>query len=136
MRIFIKAQLEGYPETETEYAAMQGFQALGYKPVLFREERELYGTRPDDLIVAGISTVKRKMAEWGIPVPEYDYPEELSAYLGRKIWNDRLDNILSDRGRRPVFVKPFRDKVFTGFIFRDEKDIPRLREAAEDEPVL
>ena len=41
MRVFIKTSMLGIPETETEYVAWQGFQALGYKPVFFQDEKEL-----------------------------------------------------------------------------------------------
>lgn len=136
MRVFVKVNSEGFPETETEYTAWQGFQELGYKPLFFRNEMDLRGCRPDDLIVGGISIIKMKLAEWGIEVPEYDYPFELMKYLGRRIWTDTLDSVLSDNTEWPVFVKPVKDKVFTGFLLRSENDIPRLREAKKDEPVL
>ena len=47
-----------------------------------------------------------------------------------------MDAVLLDRRKWPVFVKPVKDKVFVGFLLRREKDIPRLREAKSDEPVL
>lgn len=136
MRVFIKANREGFPETETEYTAWQGFQELGYKPVFFQEETEIQECRPDDLIVGGISIIKRRLAEWGIEVPEYDYPSELTEYLGRRIWTDTLDSVLSNNTKWPVFVKPVKDKVFVGFLLRSENDVPRLREAKKAEPVL
>ncbi len=136
MRIFIKALGEGCPETETEYTAWQGFQALGYKPVFFQKEEELAECHPDDLIVGGITLIKKKMAEWGVDIPEYDYPPELVNYLGRKIWTDTLDAVFADSSKWPVFVKPVKDKVFVGFLLSSEKDVPRLRQAKETEPVL
>ncbi len=135
-RVFIKALRNRFPETETDYTAWQGFQELGFKPVLFQNESGLQGCRPDDLIVGGISVINSKLTEWGIHVPEYDYPSELSDYLGRRIWTDTLNNVLSETKKWPVFVKPVKDKVFAGFLLRSEKDIPGLREAKSDEPVL
>ena len=136
MRVFIKTDMKGFPETETCYTAWQGFTELGFTPIFFREEAELIGCRPDDLIVGGVSTINRRLKSYGIGVPEYDYPEELGEYLGRRIWTDTLDNVLAKQNQWPLFVKPVRDKVFVGFVLRSEKDIPRLRQAKTDEPVL
>ena len=136
MKVHIQADPQGFPETETEYTAWQGFQALGFRPVFYRSEGELADCRPDDLIVGGVSVVKRRLESYGIRVPEYDYPEELAGFLGRRIWTDTLEGVLSRPDRWPVFVKPVRDKVFVGFLLRKESDVPRLRQAKPDEPVL
>ena len=136
MRIYIKTDMHGIPETETDYTVWQGFQLLGFQPILYQKEEELSECRPDDLIVGGVSTVNRRMAAYGITIPEYDYPPELSEYLGRRIWSDTLGSVLEHKESWPVFVKPVKDKVFTGFRLRTERDIPRLRHAGTDEPVL
>lgn len=135
MRIFIRAIKDNFPETEIEYAAFQGFSALGFKPVFFTNESELDECRPDDLIVGGVSTITRKMESYGIPLTEYDYPESLRWFFGRKIWRDNLESVLSEKEKWPVFVKPIRDKAFIGFVLNKESDVPRLYRAKSDEPV-
>lgn len=94
MRVFIKTDMNGIPETETEFTAWQGFQELGFKPVFYSVEEELNGCRPDDLIVGGVSIITRKMKEYGIRVTEYDYPETLREFMGRKVHRDTLGSIL------------------------------------------
>lgn len=136
MRIFVKTNMYGIPETETEFTAWQGFQALGFKPIFYSSEAELAGCRPDDLIVGGVSIIRRKLQEYGVQIDEYDYPEQLGGILGRKIWSDTLGSILSKKSEWPVFVKPVKDKAFLGFVLRSENDVPRLREATLEEPVL
>ena len=136
MRVFIKTDMNGIPETETGYTAWQGFQELGFKPVFYSVEEELNGCRPDDLIVGGVSIITRKMKEYGIRVTEYDYPDILREFMGRKVHRDTLGSILQKPDEWPVFVKPVRDKVFVGFVLRSEKDVPRLRKASSEEPVL
>lgn len=136
MRVFIKADMRGFPETETDYTAWQGFVELGFQPIFFQNELELQECRPDDIVVGGVSIINRRLKSYGISVPEYDYPEELSEFLGRRIWTDTLDNVLAKQNQWPLFVKPVRDKVFVGFVLKSEKDIPRLRHAKTDEPVL
>ena len=136
MRVFIKTDMNGLPETETDYTAWQGFENLGFRPTFFNSERELEECRPDDLIVAGVSVTKRRLAAYGVLVPEYDYPEELKDLLGRNVWTDTLEGVLSKPETWPVFVKPVRDKAFVGFVLRKETDVPRLRDTRRDEPVL
>ena len=135
MRVFIKADNRGIPESEIEYTAWQGFQLLGIMPVFYQSDEELKDCTPADLVVGGISTITRKMAEYGIQIEDYDYPEELSAYLGRRIWRDTLDSVLVKKETWPIFVKPVRDKRFTGFVLRSEKDVPRLSRTKPNEPV-
>lgn len=136
MNIYIQTDMHGIPETGTDYTAWQGFQALGFRSIFFQAEEELANCRPDDLIVGRVSTINRKMNSYGIQIPEYDYPEELEEYLGRRVWTDTLDAVLSRRESWPVFVKPVKDKAFTGFRLRSERDIPRMRQTRMDEPVL
>ena len=135
MRVFIRASHDHFPETEIEYAAWQGFRALGYKPVFYTEDSQLEACRPDDLIVGRVSTIVNHLESYGITLENYDYPEELSGFLGRKVWTDTLDSIISNSNRWPVFIKPVRDKVFTGFVLRDSNDIPNLHKADKNEPV-
>ena len=102
MKVYIKTSQEGIPETDACFTAWQGFRALGYQPVRYRNDTELSGCRPDDLIVGRLSTILRCMENYGITVPEYDYPDELAGFLGRKIWKSTLNEALSQRNNKPV----------------------------------
>lgn len=136
MIVYIKTSQDGIPETETEYAALQGFQDLGCKTVFFNSEAELSDWRPDRLIVAGKTIIRNKLLTYDIEVEDYDYPDELKSFLGRNIWVDTFDNVLSSTQIWPIFVKPIRNKAFTGFVLRNETDVPRLRNTKNNEPVL
>ena len=136
MKVFIKAGMNGFPETETDYTAWQGFLELGYQPIFYANESELEDCRPDDLIVGGVSIINRRLKSYGITVPEYDYPDELKGFMGRRVWTDTLQGILAKPETWPVFVKPVRDKAFVGFVLRKETDVPRLRQTKQSEPVL
>ena len=41
MKVYIRTSINGFPETETEYTAWQGFIELGFKPVFYQKEEEL-----------------------------------------------------------------------------------------------
>ena len=73
---------------------------------------------------------------YGITLPYIDYPVELKKYLGRRIWQTTIDQILDDPENRPVFVKPVREKRFTGTILRTENDCPPMSYCHLDEPVI
>ena len=136
MKVYIRTQANGFPETETGYAAWQGFVELGFQPAAYQKEEELLSCRPNDLIVGGVAIVKNRLNAYGITIPEYDYPEELTELLGRKVWTDTLPSVLVKPEQWPIFVKPVKDKAFQGFILRSKKDVPRMKQADRDEPVL
>lgn len=136
MRVFIKASANGFPETESGYCAYQGFRALGFQPIFYKSPDELADCRPDDLIVGGVSIIREHLASYGIIIQEYDYPEELSKFLGRCIWADTFLSVLSKPELWPVFIKPFVDKKFDGTILRSKTDAPFIEYISPNEPVL
>ena len=93
MRVFIRTSHDNFPETEIEYAAFQGFSVLGYKPVFYTDEKQLENCRPDDLVVGRVSAIVKHLETYGITLENYDYPEELSRYLDRKVWTDTLEDV-------------------------------------------
>lgn len=136
MRVLIKSDANGIPETESDFIAWQGFENLGFRTSFFKTYEELSECRPDDLIVGGVTIIRDKMKEYGIEIEEYDYPDALSEMFGRRIWHDTLQSVFEKKDEWPVFVKPVRDKAFVGFVLRDETNIPRLRQTSWDAPVL
>lgn len=135
MKVFVKTTQFGIPESESEYAAWEGFRLLGCDTVFYNSVADLKNCRPDDLIVGGVSVILRELEEYGIKVKNYDYPEELQKYLGRKIWEDTLGSVLLHPEKWPLFIKPVRNKAFIGFVLRSEKNLPRFRNSQVDEPV-
>ena len=109
---------------------------MGFETLYFSALEELSECRPDDLIVGGIGAVRSKLEEYGIELPCLDYPDELKPFLGRNIWRTTIDQILADQAHRPVFVKPVREKRFTGMVLRTASDCPKLSYCSEDEPVI
>ncbi|MBE5807029.1 MAG: DUF4343 domain-containing protein [Clostridiales bacterium] len=136
MRIFIQSTPSGIPKSHNFFIADQGFREMGFETQYFATLEELSGCRPDDLIVGGIGAVRGKLEEYGIDLPRLDYPEELKKYLGRRIWRSTIEQVLADTENRPVFVKPVREKRFTGMVLRKESDCPKLSYCQEGEPVI
>ena len=59
----------------------------------------------DDIILDGIYQSRRVFNKFGVSVPDFDYPEEMQQFLGRKTWKDRISHIASDHSTWGNFVK-------------------------------
>lgn len=136
MRVFIQSTPIGVPKSHNFFIADQGFKEMGFETIPFSTMEDLAQCRPDDLIVGGLGSVTGKLKEYGITVPNINYPDELKPYLGRRIWETTIDQVLNDESIRPVFVKPIREKRFTGVVLRSEKDFPKMSYCDPQEPVL
>ncbi len=136
MKAFIQSLPDGTPKSHNLYIASQGFREMGFETKPFSRMEELSDCRPDDLIVGGIAIVRGKLEEFGVALPQIDYPEELKPYMGRRIWRTTIDQILDAPENRPVFVKPVREKAFTGMVLRTEDDCPKLSYCRLNEPVV
>ena len=88
MRAYIHA-FQGRPWNEECQAAYDGFISLGIECVLFTTNEELDGRAGEDIVVGGMLIMNHSFAELGIQLPDYNYPEELRSYLGRRIWKIR-----------------------------------------------
>lgn len=136
MKVYILSTPQGIPKSHNYYIADQGFREMGFETIPFCRMEDLSDCRPDDLIVGGLGAVTTKLKEYGISVPNINYPDELRPYLGRKIWETTIDKVIKGDTPRPVFVKPIREKRFTGLVLRTDKDLPKLSYCEADEPVL
>ena len=86
MRAFIHA-FQGRPWNEECEAALKGFRNLGIECRLFTTNEELDERELQDIVVGGMLMMGHVLRENRITTEEYNYPDELSGYLGRKIWN-------------------------------------------------
>jgi hypothetical protein len=70
-----------------------------------------------------------------VPIQEVNYPDELAAFLGRRVWNTTIDRVSSETDSWPLFVKPVENKRFTGCVVRGTKDLVGKGCSGEDVPV-
>lgn len=96
---------------------------MGLEINLFHTYDELKTSEKQDVVVGYVGTVRKRLADFGITAPEMDYPEELTEYLGRNIWNCKLSDVTNCPELWPVFVKPVEDKKFTGVVVETTKDL-------------
>lgn len=110
------------PESINTATAELGFSEIGIKTVPFQGFGDIttdVKCGPEALVCGFIQDVYAALNKLKLPrPPSIDYPVELEAFYGRKIWSGTLDDI-QDRGIHPgVFVKPHEQKLFTGFLWR------------------
>lgn len=110
------------PVTVNCYDAWHGFSMLGVDTVPFHEPGGIDAIEdltPETCVHGYIGPVRRALKRLGIkePTPKVeDYPEELTEFLGRKVW---LSDMRTIRGEvQDVFIKPVADdqKLFVGHI--------------------
>ena len=102
-------------------AAYDGFKALGIEPVLFTTNEEFDTRMPEDVVVGGTIMIWHALNQRGIQAEHYDYPEELSAFRGRRIWQTRLGDIRHEG--LPIFIKPVEEKIAPGIVVEKWEDL-------------
>lgn len=90
----------------------------------------------DDIILDGIYQSRRVFNKFGVSVPDFDYPEEMQQFLGRKTWKDRISHIASDQSTWGNFVKPVKGKAFTGRVINGLRDLAGCGSIHEDFEVI
>lgn len=117
--------------------AAHGFHEMGFEIIdyfLLNEIMDYYSR--GDIILDGVDQVEFALNKFGIKVNNINYPDVLKKYLGRNIWEDTINHINCNPELWPVFVKPVKDKVFTGLVIRDTKDLIGCGRCGANEPVL
>ncbi|MCQ2499368.1 MAG: ATP-grasp domain-containing protein [Lachnospiraceae bacterium] len=123
MKVYIQTKEHGQFNNDNFFKAYLGFREMGFETVTFSNNRELSESNMEDIVVGFVGTVRSRLNDFGISVPELNYPDELSEYLGRKIWKSHIDTINCNPDLWPVFVKSVRNKKFTGVVVKEPKDL-------------
>lgn len=123
MKVFIQCDKNGLPLDYDFFNAYAGFKEMGFETVFFHDYEQLKVSEKNDVIVAFFGPVKTRLHDFGIEVPNIDYPKSISKYFGRKIWKSTIDTINSNPELWNVFVKPINNKTFNGRIVRQAKDL-------------
>ena len=123
MKVYIQSYENGIPHNYNFMNAYQGFYEMGFEVVPFHDNDKFQESNKEDIIVGYVGTLRARLADFEIITPEMDYPDELQKYLGRKIWQTKMNEVNNNPNCWPVFVKPLEDKQFTGVVVRSPKDL-------------
>lgn len=123
MKVFFQAKEKGICNNDNFFKAYLGFHEMGFETIPFSNNEELRKSNIEDIVVGYVGTVRSRLKDFGIIAPEMDYPNELTEYLGRKVWKSHINTINTNPDLWPVFVKSVEDKKFTGVVVRSPKDL-------------
>lgn len=122
MRAFIPCK-DHVPYNVNFYFAWLGFSDMGFEIVPYFEASELLDAKKEDVVVGGIGSCQAVLRRLGIQIPQINYPESLTPFLGRKLWRSTINQVNNDIESWPFFVKPIEDKKFTGRVIEGISDL-------------
>lgn len=117
--------------------AIEGFHEMGFEIHFYDRVDEIYDLYElGDIVLDGIAQVEYCLQKFGLSFPSINYPDVLKPYLGRKIWTDKMNHIAQNSELWGNFVKPIKEKQFTGHIIQSSKDLIGCGSCYEDFDVL
>lgn len=130
--------------TESVYTAWDGFRLLGVRTVPFKRGTALPVVQKDHAVVGFVGTVRRYLAQLGVPDPHVDSaPEPLLPFFRRRIWTTTMGEIRNrldtfDFQSESIFIKPRRNhKLFTGHVLGPKfADLIQTASVADDVELL
>ena len=137
MIIYAKIRENGEYHSPNIYYAAAGFREMGAEIKKYCVIDEIYDeVTKEDIVVDYITQTQAIMRKFGVtPVCE-DYPEELSPFMGRRIWRDHINSINAHPEKWGIFVKPVKGKAFTGHVINEPKDLIGCGSCYEDYEVI
>lgn len=136
MKIYLKKGQDNEIANHNFYASYDGFKQMGFEICYFQDVNELSDHQKEDIVVSYVDDVRTMLRKYDIVAPEMDYPDELAAFLGRKVWKSKLSVIANNPEKWNVFIKPIEDKKFTGVVVRGTKDLMGCGTYSEDPEIL
>lgn len=137
MMIYAKIRKNGEYHSQNISHAVAGFREMGAEIKKYHVIDEIYeDVTGEDIVVDYIDQVQTILRKFCvIPVCE-DYPKQLYPFMGRKIWRDHINSINSHPEKWGIFVKPVRDKAFTGHVIKKPGDLIGCGSCYEDYQVI
>ena len=127
------------PHSPNFAQAMYGFREFGAEIIPYHEIKDIYeDVGREDIVLDYIDQCLSIFSKFGVTPKIPDYPDALSAFLGRKVWNDTINSISADETKWAAgyFVKPTRDKAFTGKVIKSIADLVGCGSCYEDYEVI
>ncbi len=143
-RIWLKTRYDRGMNMEIPHSpnfanAMYGFRELGAEIIPYHTIDEIYEkVEREDIVLDYIDQCNAIFKKFGVIPYIPDYPNNMKKFLGRRIWKDTIDSISSNEEKWSAgyFVKPIRDKAFTGKIIASIGDLAGCGNCSENYEVL
>lgn len=124
MKVWAKIRPNGEYHSHNISHAVYGFRELGAEIIKYEKIDEIYDlVSKDDIVLDYIDQCLTIFDKFGAHPHIDDYPDVLKPFLGRVIWKDTIDNINANPEKWGVFVKPLKEKAFTGRVINSPRDL-------------
>lgn len=126
MKIWAKIRANGEYHSHNISHAVFGFRELGAEIVKYEKIADIIDwVTPYDIVLDYIDQCNTVFNKFGVTPYVPDYPEQFNEFLGRRIWKDNINSISSDESKwsNGTFVKPVKNKVFTGRVVKSLSDL-------------
>jgi hypothetical protein len=137
MIVYAKVRSNGEYHSHNIAHAVYGFMEMGFEIRKYETIDEIYDTvTNEDIVLDYIDQCLTIFNKFGVKPYLPDYPHCLKEFLGRKIWTDTMDNINSNPDKWGIFVKPKKEKAFTGRVISKPADLIGCGSCYENYEVL
>lgn len=137
MKIFAKVRSNGEYHSHNIAHAVYGFRELGAEIVKYENIDEIYQlVTNEDIVLDYINQCLTIFDKFGKHPELPNYPEVLKPFLGRKIWKDNINSINNNPDKWGIFVKPIKEKAFTGRVINSPRDLIGCGSCYENYEVL
>ena len=124
MKILAKTRANGEYHSHNIAHAVFGFRELGAEIIKYEKIDEIYQwVSKDDIVLDYIDQCLTIFNKFGKRPNVPDYPDVLKKYLGRRIWKDTINSINTSPNKWGIFVKPVKEKAFTGKVINGPADL-------------
>lgn len=124
MAVYAKVRSNGEYHSNNFAHAVFGFREMGAEIIKYEKIDEIYDrVKREDIVLDYIEQSQTIFSKFGVTPKCEDYPIELRPFMGRKLWMDKINSINSNPEKWGVFVKPVKDKAFTGLVINSTKDL-------------
>lgn len=129
--------IDGIPATRNLYDCYISFKNQGRQIKLFSDVSELENITKQDTLCAGIPVVRNVLRD-KFSIENYEletYPKSLREiynplfYFGRYVSHSTVGQIRDSfeaGNAKPIFIKPFQQKLFTGFVVTSGRDLLKI----------
>ncbi len=136
MKAYILKNKDGNFASVNCAVADDGFRKMGWEisPFSRLDNPHLPDLTPADVVVGFIEDVNTALRQLGLESPtEINYPDELTSFLGRKVWRSQINYIAKHPELWNIFIKPTTvAKKFTGRLLTSAKDLISCGDEFED----
>ena len=143
-RIWIKTKYDPGMQMDIPHSinianAMYGFLELGAEVTTYHSLDDVFDRiSREDIVIDYLQQCNEVFHKFGVIPKIPDYPDALRVFLGRKVWRDTIDSISCNEKKWSAgyFVKPIKDKRFTGRIVNSISDLAGCGSCYENYEVL